>query len=56
VPFSSDSKHFFALDKGKCQLEKNHLAIHFWGKNRFLLNLVKIRVVYVKKFLTKVDI
>ena len=57
--FSSDSKAFLAIDIGKYHLKKNHeqknsLKFIFWILD-FLLNCVKIHVIYVKKFLTKMD-
>ncbi len=52
---------FFALNIVKGHIKKNHgkkiiLTFHFLEKNTFYLNQVDIHVIYVKKFLTKMDI
>ncbi len=54
-----ESKLFFAVNIGKCDLKKNYEEkryphLSFYGD--FFLNRVDIHVIYVKKSLTKMDI
>ena len=57
----SESKIFFALNIGKCHLKKNRekksiFTFHYFEEKKINLNHVDIYVIYVKKFLTKIDI
>ena len=62
APSCGESKLLFAFNSGKYHLKKNYeekvlLTFNFLKKNIFsYLNCVDIHVIYVDKFLTKIDI
>ncbi len=61
APSCGESKLFFALNIGKCYLkkiyeEKSDFHLSFFRDNFFYFIRFDIHVIYVKKFLTKMDI